>query len=80
MIQNSLLFFILGYISAYLVRHYANKKIVDDVEDVTDAIAEFRELDKKHMGEFISINKTENRIKNAKGDLTLDDVLDQDGL
>lgn len=74
MIINSfILCFILGYISAYLVRHYANKKFVDEVDDITDAITEFKELDRKDRGEFITMHNRKERIDSAK---TLDDLID----
>lgn len=71
----AILFFILGYISAYFVKIKVGDKNKDVIQD---AVEEFKRLEREEKGEFINVRQADIKNKLEKGELTVDDIIDED--
>lgn len=72
-----ILFFIVGYISAYFVKVRVGSQNRDIVQD---AVEEFKRLEREEKGEFINVNEMEFKNKLEKGELEIDDILEDEDI
>ena len=79
MITKVILAYLLGYISAHVVRILIIHRTSNVVDPIENALEEFKKLEKEEigLGEIINVNKVELKMKEAKGNLTLDDLVEE---